>query len=115
MSAPNKFSNFFNDPSKVAQNFKPPPAMIAAMLLALTCENKTWYKDDKLRLIVSAATADMGMTLMRMKENGEECPIDQMTMGFIMLLVDLLTMTRDKYGSAEEKRMWSEDEDMDQI
>ncbi len=115
MSAPNKFNNFFNNPAPAAQQFKPPPSIVAGMLLALTCQEKNWYKDEKLRFIVSAATSDMGITLMGMKERGEPCPLDEMTMGFIMLLVDLLTMTRDKYASEEEKKVWSQDEGMDQI
>jgi hypothetical protein len=103
----NNFSNFFdnNDPHPMMHEFKPSIHEVIFSLVELVMRNPTFYKDQKLRLVASAAMAYATQELADAKERNER-PKD-VTAGdaaFMMLLGDMMSMTYDEFAGDLERK-----------
>ena len=107
----NKFDNFFNDPSSVIKDekFKPTFEQKIHGLMLLVSKRPDWYCDPAIRLILVNIVADVNNDLAAILERGEEPTCHVFGGAFMMLLNDMIRLTRE-FACDEEKQMYADGE-----
>lgn len=112
----NKFSNFFNDPTKVLKEkkFQPTLEQKVEALMLMAGKFPNWWQEQPLRLMVAGMAHDCTCELGEILDRGEKPDLHIACGAFMMLLNDMLRMTSE-YACEEEKQMYNhDDEDEDE-
>lgn len=107
----NKFKDFFNDPSKVANNFIPPRDKMLEGLLVIVGTDPLWYQKPAPRMLVSALMSKVADSMRLEQQQTGKVDEDVWKAAFITTCSELLINTRDKYASQEELIDYPFDED----
>lgn len=107
----NKFNNFFNDPTSVIKDekFKPTFEQKIQGVMLLVSKRPDWYCDPVIREVLVNIVADVNGELQEIMERGEEPKCHIFGGAFMMLLNDMIRLTRE-FASDEEKQMYVDGE-----
>lgn len=102
----NKFKDIFSDDKKLQEAMQnnlpePSPRQLIETIAQLMGTNKEWFKNPLMRLIVCGVSLRLYDHAMKKVEEGNNKPFDLGTTAFMMLVHDMLLMTKE-YASDEE-------------
>lgn len=115
MSNPkNEFENFFENPESASKYTQPDPQQVVQALAILTAQNKDWFKNGEIRLVILSTLHKLGDAMTDMMQDGGKVMIHPACAAFLMTLGDFIQATTDEYGTDKERELFPVDEDEDE-
>jgi len=107
----NKFDNFFNDPTNIIKDEKFQPSFEQKIhgVMLLVSKRPDWYCNPEIRLILVNIVADVNAELQKILDRGEEPKCHVFGGACMMLLNDMIRLTRE-FACDEEKQMYVDGE-----
>lgn len=114
MSNPkNEFENFFENPESASKYTQPDPQQVIQALAILTAQNKDWFKNGEIRLMILSTLHKLGDELTEMAKT-KKVMMHPACAAFLMTLGDFIQATTDEYATDKERELFPVDEDEDE-
>jgi hypothetical protein len=103
MNPHNKFQGFF-------QSDAPPPIVPTTeqcieAVMTIILQRSDWFKNTELRMIVLKTADGLAFKMMKEKEEGKKIDLHVGYAAFMMMVTEVLDLTRDEYGTDEERKL----------
>jgi hypothetical protein len=115
MNPHNKFEGFFQSD---APPIVPSTEQCIEAVMTIILQRPDWLKNPELRMIVLKTADGLAFKMLKDKEEGKKIDLHIGYAAFMMMVTEVLDLTRDEYGTDEERRLANpgeyEDEDEDE-
>lgn len=116
MTPNNNFKGMFGNQDKFANLMKdklkePTPKEALEMLAKMMGANKEWYKNEMFRMMACSVNTMLHDYVVDEIEKGNERPLDFGSLAYLMLVGDILQMTKEYASEKELETFHGEEED----